>query len=250
MSRGGFSFVKVLGLLLLLCFNFLCKEFKISRVIFSRNLGGRGGEPGRHLLRLPLRFQDTPKYQPQFGSFSFLCGASALTPLPNSVRHQIFLPSRQQRSHPKVSVEPRKVFMSKLSHQSTAERRYSPYRKFPALFGDKFETSWLDPKFLELLQAIPHQTTLNPPPNKDQPKDSSNSPSANPSSLLPHLLEESDGVYSFPCLSAEFLGMFMKELQHFYTISAAEDIPVRRPNSSKLHTLIAVQMQPPSLVPI
>ena len=55
-----------------------------------------------------------------------------------------------------------------------------------------------------------------------------------PTKISPLLREEvPQAIYSFDCLSTEFLQQFNEELQHFYEMSKKYKIPVRRPNSSK-----------------
>jgi hypothetical protein len=97
-----------------------------------------------------------------------------------------------------------------------SESMYKPYRKYPKLFGDDFEESWLHPDMLEIVEAF-----------------SKAGPDADPARISSLVHEEVDEVYSFRCLSDDFLQKFNEELQNFNEMSERHDIPVRRPNSSK-----------------
>jgi hypothetical protein len=96
---------------------------------------------------------------------------------------------------------------------SKAERLYEPYRKHPALFGDVFLESWLHPDMLELVKAFEKQ--------QDNEDDETTTPTSDDamSKISPYLRLESEGVYSFPCLSNSFIQIFNEELQNFYTTS-------------------------------
>jgi hypothetical protein len=106
---------------------------------------------------------------------------------------------------------------------SKAERLYEPYRKHPALFGDVFLESWLHPDMSELVKAFENKQSSQ---QQQQQQDAI-------AKISPYLKFESEGVYSFPCLSDSFIQIFNEELQNFYAMSEKYNIPVRRPNTSK-----------------
>ena len=66
---------------------------------------------------------------------------------------------------------------------------YKPYRLYPELFISNFKEEWLHPEFISILK----NTKENP-----------------------YLKRETDDVYSFSCLSDNFLDMFNKEIKNYY----------------------------------
>lgn len=59
-------------------------------------------------------------------------------------------------------------------------------------------------------------------------------PDADVHDISPLLKEEVDDVYSFDCFTDQFISMFKEELDNFYQKAEQHNIPIRRPNSSKL----------------
>ena len=117
---------------------------------------------------------------------------------------------------------------------------YKPYRKHPDLFGNEFKEEWLHPTMIRLVKEF-KQLEDNSKNDHDKKDDivsrmttssSSSSSSSSGSDVL--LKKEMDDVYSFDCFTTQFIQMFNEELHNFYHISEIHNIPVRRPNSSKL----------------
>jgi len=106
------------------------------------------------------------------------------------------------------------------SHQQSTEALYKPYRKHPRLFEGQFLETWLAPEFVELAQTFKEERKGKEAMGADGWKKAS-----------PHLKEEAPEVYSFRCLSPEFIRLFEEEIANFYHISDKHRIPVRRPNS-------------------
>ena len=123
---------------------------------------------------------------------------------------------------------------------SNAETLYQPYRKYPELFGREFLESWVPSDTMELVKEFEKmyknqkKSVEDSKTNDDTTEDVlSDKELQKIRSSLPSLRIESDGVYSFNCLSEEFLTIFNEEIENFYKISEEHNIPVRRPNSSE-----------------
>jgi len=96
---------------------------------------------------------------------------------------------------------------------SRTETLYKPHRKHPALFADEFPESWLHPDALEILESA-----------KDE--------SINMTTDVKPLKQEMPEVYSFNCLSTEFLQLFNEEIANFHEASEKYQIPsAGRPNN-------------------
>jgi len=104
---------------------------------------------------------------------------------------------------------------------TAAELMYKPFRRYPALFADNFDKSWLHKDFVQISDAFE--------------KPVKNYKDANPDDLL---RKEMDGVYSFNVFNDVFLQMFNEEINHFYDVSESENIPVKRPNSMNNYGVI------------
>ena len=108
--------------------------------------------------------------------------------------------------------------MSPLVHRANTERMYSQHRKHAALFQDHFQTSWLHPDALELVENA-----------RDESVDLEKAKA---------LRKELPGVYSFQVFTPEFVTIFNEEIANFYDASEKFDIPVRRPNSMNNYGVI------------
>ncbi len=104
---------------------------------------------------------------------------------------------------------------------TAAELMYKPFRRYPALFADNFDKSWLHPDFVQISEVFE--------------KPVKNYKDAIPDNLL---WKEMDGVYSFNVFNDIFLQMFNDEINNFYDVSERENIPVRRPNSMNNYGVI------------
>ena len=83
-----------------------------------------------------------------------------------------------------------------------AELMYKPFRRYPALFTDNFDKSWLHKDFIQISNVF-------------------NKPVKNYRDAIPDnlLTKEMDGVYSFNVFNEIFLQMFNEEINNFYEIS-------------------------------
>ena len=111
----------------------------------------------------------------------------------------------------------------------TTTELYKPYRKHPELFGSTFKEEWLHPTMVTLVKEFKQHGG-----NKTSDDDFIYRITASSGSDTLLLKKEMEDVYSFDCFTAEFIRMFNEELHNFYHISDIHNIPVLRPNSSKL----------------
>ena len=109
------------------------------------------------------------------------------------------------------------------SDEPVTARRYSPYRLHPELFGGTFRDEWLHPDLLSMVQILQAEASAGNASTTD-PKTTL---------LVPYLQEEAEEIYSFHCFSPVFLKLFNEEMAHFYQVCEKQQIPIRRPNSSK-----------------